>query len=88
MKKVNAVMPGYQDGLGDVVFNFPDDFDWPVEAVIREAVRVAKGSAEVTVPRYGVVTLSQTGSRFKYTFTPDARYAKVKGLDNELKGVW
>lgn len=89
MKKINAAMPTFSEVLGPVVFNFPNDFVWPVESVIREAVALAKDrAAEVHLAAYGVVEVHPKKGRHEYVFTPDERYARLKGIDNRLEGVW
>lgn len=88
MKKINAAMPTFNEVLGDVIFNFPNDFVWPPESVIREAVHLAKGASEITFAGYGVVTVHTVKGRHEYEFVLDPKYARLTGNEGTLRGVW
>lgn len=88
MKQINAAMPTFNEVLTDVIFNFPNDFVWPVESVIREAVHLAKGPSQVSFAGYGTVTVTNKKGRHEYEFVLDPKYARLTGNEGTLRGVW
>lgn len=88
MTTIVLTAPRAQDFLGDSAANYPQDYMFPVQTIIRDAFVNHRAEfisgAEFTVPGYGVLT---TAGR-AYSFDTTEQYRKAKDYPPVIEGVW
>lgn len=88
MTTIVLTAPRAQDFLGDSAANYPQDYMFPVQTIIRDAFvnhrTQFEAGAEFTAPGYGVL---KTAGR-AYTFDTTEQYRKAKDYPETITGSW
>lgn len=81
-------MSGAQEILGNTALEFPSDFQFPYQVIVRTAYVNYKpkflAGETFKIPGYGVLT---TKGRW-FSLVLDEKYRAAKGYPEKIEGIW
>lgn len=88
VRKINTAMPPFRSVLGEAAFNFPNNFTWPAQAVIRQAVAEAdRQEADVTISGLGTVQIRVVNDEEYDRVWLDITYVPLKGAPTRERWI-